>query len=109
MNKLRIGAIVCALVLAGNAQAQSLRERIVGAWDFKVAEIVGADGQKSYPFGETPKGLLVFTAEGRFAQIHVAGDVPKIASGNRLNGTAEEYAAIMKRSLSLFGTYTGDE
>src|SRR5882757_2367665 len=109
MNKLRIGAIVCALVLAGSAQAQSLRERIVGAWDLKVAEIVGADGQKSYPFGETPKGLLVFTAEGRFAQIHVAGDVPKIASGNRLNGTAEEYAAIMKRSLSLFGTYTVDE
>ena len=110
MNWLRIGTIVCALALtAGTAQAQSLRERIVGAWDFKVAEIVGADGQKSYPFGETPKGLLVFTAEGRFAQIHVAGDVPKIASGNRLTGTAEEYATIMKRSLSLFGTYTVDE
>jgi len=35
--------------------------------------------------------------------------VPKIASGNRLTGTAEEYATIMKRSLSLFGTYTVDE
>jgi len=39
----------------------------------------------------------------------VAGDVPKIASGNRLTGTAEEYATIMRRSLSLFGTYVVDE
>jgi hypothetical protein len=39
----------------------------------------------------------------------VASDVPKIASGNRLTGTAEEYAAIMRRSLSVFGTYTVDE
>ena len=35
--------------------------------------------------------------------------MPKIASGNRLTGTPEEYAAIMRRSLSVFGTYTVDE
>jgi hypothetical protein len=39
----------------------------------------------------------------------VAGDVPKIASNNRLTGTPEEYTAIMKRSLSVFGTYSVDE
>jgi hypothetical protein len=110
MKGFSIGAAVFALALvSGTAQAQTLRERIVGTWDFKVAEIVGADGQKSYPFGETPKGLLIFTPEGRFSQIHVASDVPKIASGNRLTGTAEEYAAIMRRSLSVFGSYTVDE
>jgi hypothetical protein len=52
---------------------------------------------------------LIFTPDGRFAQIHVASDVPKFASGNRLTGTAEEYAAIMRRSLAVFGTYTVDE
>jgi hypothetical protein len=62
-----------------------------------------------FPFGETPKGILIFTADGRFAQIHVAGDVPKIASNNRLTATPDEYAAIMRRSLSVFGTYTVDE
>jgi hypothetical protein len=97
-------------VLAGEAAAQQgVKERIVGTWDFVVAEIAAPDGSKSYPFGETPKGLLIFTADGRFAQIHVASDVPKIASGNRLTGTAEEYAAIMRHSLSVFGTYTVDE
>ena len=103
-----LAALTLALC-AGDAAAQSLKQQIVGTWDFVVAEIAAADGPKSYPFGETPKGLLIFTADGRFAQIHVASDVPKIASGNRLTGTAEEYATIMRRSLSVFGTYTVDE
>ena len=105
------GMAVLALTLcADNAVAQkSLKEQIVGTWDFVVAEVTAADGKKSFPFGETPKGILIFTPDGRFAQIHVAGDVPKFASGNRLTGTAEEYAAINKRSLSVFGTYTVDE
>ena len=101
-------ALVLALC-ASSAAAQSLKQQIVGTWDFVVAEIIGADGKKSFPFGETPKGVLIFTPEGRFAQIHAASDLPKIASGNRLTGTAEEYAAINRRSLSLFGTYTIDE
>ena len=106
-------AVLFALVLsAGTAAAQpanSLKEQLVGSWDFVVAEVTGPDGQKSYPFGEAPKGILIFTADGRFAQIHIAADVPKIASNNRLTGTAEEYAAIMRRSLSLFGTWSVDE
>jgi hypothetical protein len=110
---LRTIAALLALALsagAGAAQpATSLKDQIVGSWDFVVAEVTGPNGKKSFPFGETPKGILIFTAEGRFAQIHVAGDVPKIASNNRLTGTPEEYAEIMRRSLSVFGTWTVDE
>jgi hypothetical protein len=109
LSQLAAGALALALSL-GNADAQqSLRDKLVGTWTFVVAEITAADGQKSFPFGETPKGLLVFTPDGHFTQIHIASDVPKIASNNRLNGTAEEYAAIMRRSLSMFGTYKVDE
>jgi hypothetical protein len=108
-----IAAALLALGLsAGAAAAQpatSLKDGIVGAWDFVVAEVTAPDGKKSFPFGETPKGILIFTADGRFAQIHIAGDAPKIASNNRLTGTPEEYAEIMRRSLSVFGTYTIDE
>jgi hypothetical protein len=112
--KLRtITAALLALALsAGAAAAQSqnsLRDQIVGTWNFVVAEVTAPDGKKSFPFGETPKGILIFTPDGRFAQIHVAGDVPKIASNNRLTGTPEEYAGIMRRSLSVFGTWTVDE
>ena len=53
--------------------------------------------------------MLIFTADGHFAQVHVASDLPKIASNNRLTGTPEEYAAIMNRSISVFGGYTVNE
>jgi lipocalin-like protein len=91
------------------AQTKSMRDQIVGTWDFVVAEVTAPDGKKSFPFGETPKGIIVFTPDGHFTQIHVASDVPKIASNNRLTGTPEEYATIMRRSISVFGTYTVDE
>ena len=99
-------------ILADAATAQgakSLKDQIVGTWNFVVAEVTAPDGKKSFPFGETPKGILIFTPDGRFAQIHVASDAPKIASNNRMTGTPEEYAAIMRRSLSVFGTWTVDE
>jgi hypothetical protein len=112
MNWKTIIGAVAALVISFSAHAQSaksLKQQIVGTWDFVVAEVTAPDGKKSYPFGETPKGILIFTPDGRFAQIHIASDVPKLASNNRLTGTAEEYAEIMRRSVSVFGTYTIDE
>ena len=111
MNSIRILAVL-ALALTGSqagAQQKSLRDQMVGTWNFVVAEVVAPDGKKLFPFGETPKGVLIFTADGHFAQIHVASDVPKIASGNRLTGTPEEYATIMRRSLSVFGDYSINE
>jgi Lipocalin-like domain len=113
MKPLPFAAAALGFALAGGAaaaqQAQSLRDRLVGTWTFVVAEVAAPDGKKSLPFGETPKGILIFTPDGRFAQIHVASEVPKIASNNRLTGTAEEYAGIMRGSLAVFGTYTIDE
>ena len=102
-------AVILASACASMQPAESLREKIVGTWNFVVAEVKAPDGKVSYPFGEKPKGILDFTPDGHFTQIHVASDVPRIASNNRLTGTPEEYAAIMRRSLSVFGTYTVDE
>ena len=102
-------AVILASACASMRPAASQREQIVGTWNFVVAEVKAPDGKVSYPFGEKPKGILVFTPDGHFTQIHVASDVPRIASNNRLTGTPEEYAAIMRRSLSVFGTYTVDE
>src|SRR5215470_12230950 len=103
--------IVCAIgANAATAQpAKTLREQLVGTWTFVIAEITGADGRKTLPFGDKPKGMLIFTADGHFSQVHVAGDLPKIASSNRLGGTAEDNKAIVHGSLALFGTYTVDE
>ena len=109
MKIIQLTLAALSLALANTATAQDLQNQLIGTWDFVVAQVRGPDGKISFPFGESPKGMLVFTPDGRFMQIHVASDVPKFASNNRLTGTPEEYAAIMRRSLSLFGTYTVDD
>jgi hypothetical protein len=108
---IRIMAVLAIALAAGHASAQqkSLREQIVGTWNFVVAEVTAPDGKKSFPFGETPRGILIFTADGQFSQIHAASDLPTIASNNRLTGTADENAEIMRRSIWLFGTYDVNE
>src|SRR6202795_448861 len=67
-------ALILSAAPAAAQPATSLKDQIVGTWNFVVAEVNAPDGKKSFPFGETPKGILIFTADGHFAQIHVAGD-----------------------------------
>ena len=109
MNIIQIALAAFLLALTNTAAAQNLQNQLIGTWDFVVAQVKAPDGKISFPFGESPKGILIFSPDGRFAQVHVASDVPKIASNNRLTGTPQEYAEIMRRSLSVFGTYTIDE
>ena len=109
MKLIQIALTALSLALATTAAAQNLQNQLIGTWDFVVAQVRAPDGKISFPFGESPKGILIFSPDGRFAQVHVASDVPKIASNNRLTGTPQEYAEIMRRSLSVFGTYTVDD
>jgi Lipocalin-like domain len=110
---MKILMTVLGLVLGVGAAAgqpsKMLRDQLVGAWSFVLAEITAADGKKSLPFGDKPKGVLIFTADGHFSQIHVAGGLPKIAPNSRVAGTAEDNKAIVAGTLALFGTYTVDE
>jgi hypothetical protein len=109
-----IGMVAAALALAwsggaANAQGKSLKEQLTGTWHFVIAEVTAPDGKKSFPFGPKPRGMVIFTPQGDFMQIHIASEVPKIANGNRLNATPEEYAGIMRGTIAQFGTYTVNE
>ncbi len=113
----RTAVTACALAFAAlfalgreaAAQQKPIKERLAGTWHFVIAEVTAPDGKKSFPFGPTPRGMVIFTPGGDFMQIHIASEVPKIANGNRLAATAEEYAGIMRGTIAQFGTYTVDE
>ena len=113
MKAIRIfSALLAAGFLAGSAAAQpakTMRDQLVGTWQFVIAEITTADGKKTLPFGDHPKGMLIFTADGHFSQVHVSGGLPRIASNNRLAGTDADNKAIVQGTLALFGTYAVDE
>jgi hypothetical protein len=88
---------ITALGLAlagGDAVAQSAKD-LVGTWTIVSAQ----------PFGLTPQGVLMFDASGRFSQVLLRPDLPKYASNNRNEGTAEENKATVQGTLAFFGTY----
>jgi hypothetical protein len=90
---------------AGQVDARADRRHLA----IRHRRITTADGKKTLPFGDHPKGMLIFTADGHFSQVHVAGGLPRIASNNRLAGTDADNKAIVQGTLALFGTYSVDE
>ena len=112
MKLITVAAAALALMVSAAsaaAQQKSIKDRLVGTWHFVIAEVTAPDGKKSFPFGPSPRGMVIFTADGHFTQVHIAAEVPKIANGNRLNASPEEYAGIMRGTIAQFGTYTVDE
>jgi hypothetical protein len=94
---------------ADSANAQTAQD-FVGTWQLVSNTNVRQDGSKADIFGSNPKGLYVFTSNGHFAIVNMRPDLPKFASNNRNEGTAEENKAIVQGSIALFGTYSvGDK
>ena len=91
------------------AQQKTLKQQLIGTWDFVRTEATQADGQKILPFGANPKGVNIFTEDGHFVQIQIADGLPKFASNSRVTGTPEENKTVVQGTLALFGTYTVDE
>ena len=91
------------------AQQKTLKQQLIGTWDFVRTEATQADGQKTLPFGANPKGVNIFTEDGHFVQIQIADGIPKFVSNSRVTGTPDENKAIVQGTLALFGTYTVDE
>lgn len=90
------------------ANAQSAKD-IVGSWGFVLNETTKADGTKVNTYGTSPKGIIMFDADGRFSLFIANPERPKFASGSRLQGTAEENKAAVQGSISYFGKYSIDQ
>lgn len=88
---------------------KSLRERLIGAWTLVSNDNILPDGTTRQLFGSNPRGILILDASGRYAQISMRPDRPKFASGNRLEGTAEEYKAVVQGTIAFFGSWTVDD
>ena len=89
------------------AQQKSLKDQLVGTWVYDSSTITRADGTKS----DRPnlKGMVIYTAEGRFMFINVGTDTPRIAANDRTRATPEEAMAVLKTTVAYYGTYTIDE
>jgi len=110
MNRHRIFSL-CAVtalgvaILTGNAVAQTAKD-IVGTWKQVTNINIAPDGRRNEPFGPNPNSILTFDANGRFVTVSTRANLPKFASNNRMQGTAEENKAIVQGSIAYFGTYS---
>jgi hypothetical protein len=71
--------------------------------------VVEQGSNRSEPFGPTPKGALIFDANGRYAAMIARPGLPKLASENRTTATPEEAKAIVSGSIAHFGSYVVSE
>jgi len=92
---------------AAVGQQKSLKDQLVGSWTFISSTTKLPDG--SPVWGSNPKGLTIFTQDGRYSSHIVRSDRPKFASNSRAKGTPEENKAAVLGSIASFGSYTVDE
>jgi hypothetical protein len=88
---------------------QSLSQQLVGTWSFVVTAAHRKDGTKADVFGPNPNGVLMFHPDRHFVLINTRPGRPKYTSGNRLQGTPDEFKETVLGSIAYFGTYTVDE
>jgi Lipocalin-like domain len=98
------GTLLAMLLLANSAIAQTANH--VGTWTLISSDTVRPDGTKTPTFGGAATGTLFFGSDGRFFYLFSNADLPKFASNNRNTGTADENTAVVKGSISTYGTYS---
>ena len=100
--------ILAFVTVAGDAAAQSGKS-FVGTWTIVSTDTVDESGKRTPTFGPNPRGLLIFTADGRYSLILARTTLPKFASNNRTKGTPDENQTIAAGSLAHFGKYISDD
>jgi hypothetical protein len=89
------------------AEAQTLKQQLAGTWTFVSSTTKLPDGGPLW--GSNPKGLVIFTNNGRYSSQLMRSDRPKFASNNRAQGTPDENKATVQGTISSFGTYSVNE
>ena len=88
-------------------QQKSLKDQLVGTWTVVSSTTKLPDGNLAW--GSNPKGLYIFTDNGRYSSHLLRSDRPKFASNNRATGTPEENKAAVLGNSSNFGSYSVNE
>jgi hypothetical protein len=110
LSRRALAGAVAASMLAQQATASEIRatDKLVGAWSL-VSLVVDQGDKQVEVFGPHPRGIQVMSHDGRFAVVTMREELPLYASGNRMQGTPDEYEAIGKGTNAAYGRYTVDE
>lgn len=90
-------------------QEKTLKEQLVGTWTYVSVDTVNPDGSRVPMYGPNPQGLASFDSNGHYILLTARTGQPKFASNNRMEGTSEEYKAVVQGMIAHFGRYTVNE
>lgn len=86
-----------------------MKEKFVGTWRLIDYEYLRSDGERLWPFGQSPVGVIIYTADGFMSVQILDSERPMFVGGNRWNATLTEMAAAFESYLAYFGRYEVDE
>lgn len=79
--------------------------KFVGAWRLVSIERRAADGEVDHPYGRTPRGYIIWTADGHMAVVLTHGIRPNFQSAEARGGTDAEKAAAFDGLFTYAGPY----
>ena len=97
------------VISTSDAIGQGLKQKFVGTWTIVSVDTIRSDGNRTPIYGSNPKGILIFDESGHYSLQIMRADLPKFASNNRIQGTAEENKAIVHGVIAHFGKYSVNE
>jgi hypothetical protein len=97
-----------ALLWVGALAATAQSSAIVGTWVLTAADKLLPDGTRASDYGNNPHGLAIFTSDGYYTLEIFRADRTKFASGDKFNGTLEEYKDASVGMSVSFGRYSFD-
>jgi len=87
-----------------------LRNELIGTWKLVSYVETSVDGSlKRFPLGEKPQGILIYAPDGYMSAQLMHPRRRNFASGDRFNGTAQEYAEEAIGYLAYSGPFHVDE
>jgi Lipocalin-like domain len=101
MKRSVVAALLASAVAPVSSVAQSVND-LAGTYVL-AAETRETDGIKT---ALPTQGALSLGSNGRYMLTTFAPNLPKVASGNRMTASPEEYKVIVSGSLAHYGTYS---
>ena len=90
--------------------ANTLREKLIGAWQLVSYEERPVDGSESFfPMGPTPMGLIMYTPDGFMSAQLSQQDRKSFASGDWFKATDDEFRNEATTYIAYSGPFNGDE
>jgi hypothetical protein len=100
--------IMLAALSMVSFSATATEPSIVGTWILIGAEKLLPDGTRLPDYGPNPHGHAIFTSDGYYSVQVYRSERLKFASGDKFDGTPEEYKDASLSTSVHFGRYTVD-